>query len=149
MPRLRRQSDRARFTPGIGFTLCSGIPIISTPDPRDAEGLEMLEQAWESMRADLMEKTERDDGEGWPRRPWGWWRFERDIEALDRFAIQPPWAQARELHRVDELDVAERSRLPGLIRERLGELERGAPPRGRDEADRLRDFAGEVRVQQS
>ena len=147
MPRLRRQSDRARFTPGIGFTLKSGVPIISTPDPRDDDGLDTLRSAWDSMRSELLEQAQRDTGSGWPRRPWSWWRFEQDVEALDRFAIRPPWEQARELLRLDELDVAERSRLPGLIRERLSELERGAPQRGRDEAERLRDFTGEVWVE--
>lgn len=146
MPRLRRQNDRARWTPGIGFTLKSGVPVCGTPDTKDPEGLDTLASAWQSMRDELMEQNERDTGHGWPRRPWGFWRFEQDVEALDRFAIAAPWEEAQELHRRDELDVAERSRLPGLIRERLSELERGAPQRGRDEAERLRVFAGEVGV---
>jgi hypothetical protein len=146
MPRLRRQSDRSRYVPGIGFTLKSGVPVCGTPEPRDPDGLDTLQAAWHSMRDELMEQHVADTGSGWPRRPWGFWRFEMDVEALTRFAIAAKWEQAQELHRLDELDVAEKSRLPGLIRERLGELERGATPRGRDEADRLRGFAGELGV---
>jgi hypothetical protein len=146
MPRLRRQSDRSRYVPGIGFALRSGVPIVGCPDWHDDGGLDTLQAAWDSMRSDLMEQTERETGHGWPRRPWGWWIFEQDVEALSRFGIAAPWEQARELHRLEELDVAEKSRLPGLIRERLGELKRGAPSRGSDEAERLREFAGELGV---
>ena len=104
----------------------------------------MLAEAWHALREELLEQAL--NAPGWPRRPWGWWMFERDIDST-RWAISPPWTQAKELHRLDELTFAERSRLPGLIPTEATKLASRAGMEPQSKLAELRDFAGELGVE--
>lgn len=110
MPRLKPNGPgrRRQWPDETTFLLRTGSDIFRSGVSEDD-----LPRAWEDLRGEAMAEHLHHNRNGWPRRPWGWWRF--DKAQTPPHVLEPHCAEAARLLEMGELDADEMARLPRLV----------------------------------
>lgn len=99
-----------------------------------------LRAAWAVLREQVMEEDRRHRGQGWPGRPWAWWRYEYAGPPIPPYSMHP-WHEASILLDSGELTVEETARMPGLVAKEVEcRTHRASMPGGQEALDSILDL---------